>query len=148
MQQWVLALAVVLGCAIAAEAAPVIELEANGTASNNSQATAQAIPPSAFTPARAAYGVRSSGIPPGSRRVCRAAVTIRSTTGTSIVRSRSFTASCTLSGRHRSRRASGCGRLRAPPLASRACRRIAQADLLAHPEDLLIAEEMMARRPV
>jgi hypothetical protein len=49
MQQWVLALAVVLGCAIAAEAAPVIELEANGTASNNSQATAQAIPPSAFT---------------------------------------------------------------------------------------------------
>jgi hypothetical protein len=140
MQQWVLALAVVLGCAIAAEAAPVIELEANGTASNNSQATAQAIPPSAFTPARAAYGVRSSGIPPGSRRVCRAAVTIRSTTGTSIVRSRSFTPSCTLSGRHRSRRASGCGRLRAPPLASRACRRIAQADLLAHPEDLLIAD--------
>jgi hypothetical protein len=38
-----------LGCATAAEAAPVIEFELDGTASNNSQATAQLIPPNAFT---------------------------------------------------------------------------------------------------
>jgi hypothetical protein len=39
----------VLGCATAAEAAPVIEFELDGTASNNSFATAQTIPSSAFT---------------------------------------------------------------------------------------------------
>jgi hypothetical protein len=49
MLQWmILGLVLLLGCA-AAEAAPVNELEAGGTASNNSLATAQAIPPSAFT---------------------------------------------------------------------------------------------------
>ena len=44
----ILAFMLVLGYATA-EAAPVDELELDGTASNNSLATAQAIPPSAFT---------------------------------------------------------------------------------------------------
>ena len=49
MRQWmILGLVLLLGCA-AAEAAGVNELEADGTASNNSLATAEAIPPSAFT---------------------------------------------------------------------------------------------------
>ena len=49
MRQWmILGLVLALGCA-AAEAAPVNELEVGGTTSNNSFATAQAIPPSAFT---------------------------------------------------------------------------------------------------
>ena len=49
MRQWIiLGLVLLLGCA-AAEAADVNEFEAAGTASNNSLATAQAIPPSAFT---------------------------------------------------------------------------------------------------
>lgn len=47
-QSMILGLVLLLGCA-AAEAAPVMELEANGTASNNSLATAQTIPTSAFT---------------------------------------------------------------------------------------------------
>jgi len=42
-------LALISGLAPGAEAAPVNELETDGTASNNSLATAQAIPPSAFT---------------------------------------------------------------------------------------------------
>lgn len=49
MRRWVSVLAVVLGCAVGAEAAPVDELELSGTASNNSLATAQLIPTSAFT---------------------------------------------------------------------------------------------------
>lgn len=49
MRRWmILGLVLLLGCA-AAEAAPVIELEADGTASNNSLAAAQTIPTSAFT---------------------------------------------------------------------------------------------------
>ena len=50
MRQSFLVLAMlVFGCATAAEAAPVIEFELDGTASNNSFATAQTIPTSAFT---------------------------------------------------------------------------------------------------
>jgi hypothetical protein len=50
MRQSILVLAMlVFGCATAAEAAPVIEFELDGTASNNSFATAQTIPSSAFT---------------------------------------------------------------------------------------------------
>ena len=50
MRQCVLGLAILIrGCALVAEAAPVSELELDGTASNNSQATAQLIPTSAFT---------------------------------------------------------------------------------------------------
>jgi hypothetical protein len=49
MRQWVAVLALVLGCVVPVEAAPVLELELDGTASNNSKATAQTIPTSAFT---------------------------------------------------------------------------------------------------
>lgn len=49
MRQWVLVMAVMFGCTVAAEAAPVNELETGGNASNNSAATAQSIPTSAFT---------------------------------------------------------------------------------------------------
>jgi hypothetical protein len=49
MRQWVLVAVIVFGCTVAAEAAPVNELETAGNASNNSAATAQSIPTSAFT---------------------------------------------------------------------------------------------------
>ena len=49
MRQWLVGLALVFGFVVSAEAAPVTELEADGTAVNNSAATAQTIPTSAFT---------------------------------------------------------------------------------------------------
>jgi hypothetical protein len=49
MRCTLIASVLVLGCAVAAEAAPVSELELDGTATNNSLATAQTIPTSAFT---------------------------------------------------------------------------------------------------
>jgi hypothetical protein len=49
MWLWPLTLAILLGRAVVADAAPVSEFELDGTASNNSPATAQLIPTSAFT---------------------------------------------------------------------------------------------------
>jgi hypothetical protein len=49
MRRWFIGSILVLGCVVAAEAAPVNELELDGTATNNSLAIAETIPTSAFT---------------------------------------------------------------------------------------------------